>query len=153
MLRLILRSLLAFGGLIVFLAVWAIGFQPEVRDEPLTVDPVEAEEAERLRSSRIDPDNPPVVWREADYGQGESAPWWPKGEAPVLSDLVAEGVYPPVAERVGPEPVVLEGPDGVGRYGGTFIKAEIAKSGETLNISSSYSGRETWMRSRRSTAN
>ncbi len=139
-LRLILRSLLAFGGLIVFLAVWAIGFQPVVRDEPLTVDPVEAAEAERLRSARIDPDNPPVVWREVDYAQGESASWWPNGEAPVLADLVAEGVLPPVFERVGPEPVVLEGPDGVGRYGGTFIKAEIATSGETVTLSTSYSG-------------
>lgn len=57
---------------------------------------------------------------DVDYSEGKSAPWYPKGESPILADLVAEGKLPPVEERVGPEPLVLRGVDGVGRYGGTL---------------------------------
>ena len=38
----------------------------------------------------------------------------------MLAELVREGRLPPVAQRTGPEPVVLEGVDGIGRYGGTW---------------------------------
>ncbi len=139
-LRPVLQLLVAFAGLLVFLGIWALGFKPEVRDEQLVVDAKEAAEADRMRGARIDPENPVVIWREADYSQGESGSWWPKGESPVLTDLVSEGVLPPVEERVGPEPVVLEGPDGIGRYGGALIKVETATSGEAVHMSGSYSG-------------
>jgi ABC-type dipeptide/oligopeptide/nickel transport system permease component/ABC-type transport system substrate-binding protein len=38
----------------------------------------------------------------------------------MLAELVREGRLPPVARRTGPEPVVMEGVDGIGRYGGTW---------------------------------
>jgi hypothetical protein len=40
------------------------------------------------------------------------------GEAPMLQEMVAQGLLPPVAERLPDEPLVVRGADGVGTYGG-----------------------------------
>lgn len=74
----------------------------------------------REEARRLDLANPPVLVRAVDYSGGGRPPWRPRGEAPILAELVREGRLPGVAERVGAEPVVLEGVDGVGRYGGTW---------------------------------
>ena len=79
--------------------------------------------AERLRDTSFDPDNLPVIYREVDYREGPSAAWWPQGESPILGGLAAEGKLPPVEERVGSEPLVLQGVDGIGKYGGTWMRA------------------------------
>jgi len=42
------------------------------------------------------------------------------GEAPVLAELVAAGQLPPVDERLPVNPLVLEGLEGLGKYGGTM---------------------------------
>src|SRR5829696_6941738 len=42
------------------------------------------------------------------------------GEAPMLADLVKAGTLPPVDQRLPKSPVVLDGIDGVGKYGGTI---------------------------------
>jgi ABC-type transport system substrate-binding protein len=60
------------------------------------------------------------ITQAVDYREGPRAAWWPSHEAPMLAELVHEGKLPPVAERVGPEPVVMAGVDGVGRYGGSW---------------------------------
>ncbi len=65
----------------------------------------------------------PVIWQEVDYSLGSIVDWYPKNESPILAELVARGQLPPVYERVGEEPVVLEGVDGIGRYGGTWYTA------------------------------
>lgn len=78
------------------------------------------------RESSLDTSKPAVVQRDVDYAQGKNGAWWPKGEAPVLAELVGEKQLPPVAARTGPEPLVLEGPDGIGRYGGSWQR--ISKS-------------------------
>lgn len=77
-------------------------------------------EAARAGAARIDRDHPAVIVQTVDYTQGSVAAWWPKGEAPVLAQLVGEGRLPPVAERTGPEPVVMSGVEGIGNYGGTW---------------------------------
>ena len=41
-------------------------------------------------------------------------------EAPMLADMVASGDLPPVDERVPANPLVLEGMEGVGNYGGVM---------------------------------
>jgi peptide/nickel transport system substrate-binding protein len=41
-------------------------------------------------------------------------------EAPMLADLVKAGTLPPVDQRLPKNPVVLDGIDGVGKYGGTI---------------------------------
>ena len=63
---------------------------------------------------------------EVDYSEGESAPWYPKGESPLLGELVEEGELEPVHERVGPEPVVELGVEGIGRYGGTWFRVNLS---------------------------
>lgn len=69
----------------------------------------------------------------APEGTDAQAPgWYPRGEAPMLRDLVAEGKLPPVAERVGPEPVVMRGVEGLGKYGGTWLR--IATSPNDVGI-------------------
>jgi len=127
-------------GLAIFLSLAAGFFGNELPETLPDYDPEDAAAAQAARQARIDPDNPIVIWRKANYEDGESAAWWPKGESPVLAELVAENRLPPVAERVGPEPVVLEGVDGVGNYGGNFIKAEDVTGKDTIELGSDYSG-------------
>ena len=40
-------------------------------------------------------------------------------EAPMLAKLVEDGKLPPVEERIPENPMVVEGPEGIGTYGGT----------------------------------
>lgn len=116
------------GALLAGLGFWALLYamgwlmRPELSESVAPPSPEEIKAAEENRRIRIDPQRPLVLWRDVDYSQGPSAPWYPKGEAPVLRELVAEGKLPPVHERVGPEPLVLAGVDGIGRYGGTWIR-------------------------------
>jgi len=64
----------------------------------------------------------PVFWRDVDYSEGEGATWYPKGQSSLLEELVAAGDLPALTERVPSEPLVLEGSDGVGSYGGTWLR-------------------------------
>lgn len=65
--------------------------------------------------------------------------WFPKNESPILRELVEEGKLPPVAERVGPEPVVMEGVDGIGTYGGTWLRLA-THAGDVVLIAHRLSG-------------
>jgi peptide/nickel transport system substrate-binding protein len=47
-------------------------------------------------------------------------------EAPELAALVQQGKLPPVAERIGQDPLVLKPAHDLGKYGGTLRKAAIA---------------------------
>ena len=49
-------------------------------------------------------------------------------ERPEFADMVAAGTLPPVAERIGQDPLVLRPLDGVGRYGGTIRRAYLGVS-------------------------
>jgi len=99
---------------------WLI--RPDMSAAPPAHPPEAIRAAEQARDTTIDPDNPPVLYRRVDYGEGPDAAWRPKGESPILAELVREGKLPPVAERVGEEPAVVEGVDGLGKYGGTWIR-------------------------------
>ena len=79
-------------------------------------------ETARQNARVLDLAHPSVITRTVDYSAGARAAWWPRGESPMLADLVHEGRLPPVAERTGSEPVVMEGVDGIGRYGGTWLR-------------------------------
>ncbi len=85
-------------------------------------------EAEESRRIAIDPKNPQVIYREVDYQQGAAAPWYPKNEATILHDLVEAGKLPPLEQRMPTEPLVLAGVEGIGTYGGTWIRAANADS-------------------------
>ncbi len=73
-----------------------------------------------------DLENPPVIWKDVDYMAGPAAPWFPKNESPILHELVRKGELPSVAERTGPEPVVLQGVEGIGRYGGAWYRLGVS---------------------------
>lgn len=99
-------------------------FAPAGRPEPAPTAPSAAvKEVVAAREAKPDLASPPVIWREVDYSEGAKAAWYPKGEAPLLREMVQQGVLPSVAERVGPEPAVLAGVEGVGTYGGIWIEA------------------------------
>ena len=67
-----------------------------------------------LRDPAFDPTSTATLYRDAAVR--------PTGESPVLAELAREGAIPPLAERMPAEPVVYAGPDGVGRYGGTWLR-------------------------------
>lgn len=125
------RILAPLGGFVAAalaftLLLYACGrwLRPDVQTPP--APPPAAELAAivvaRENAARIDREHPPVVVQTVNYAAGPRAPWWPKSEAPVLAALVREGRLPPVAERTGPEPVVMAGPEGIGSYGGTWYR-------------------------------
>jgi ABC-type dipeptide/oligopeptide/nickel transport system permease component/ABC-type transport system substrate-binding protein len=118
------KFILGLAGAAALLTLFVLGlakfFRPDLSQRPEMPSPAAAAAVQRDREARLDPQHPPVIWRDVDYAAGPTAAWWPKHEAPILAELVHEGKLPPVAERVGPEPLVLEGVEGIGRYGGTW---------------------------------
>lgn len=109
--------------LLAFIVFWAWFFRPPQIHEVRELPPEVVAEAEERRATRLEVDDPPVLHRTVDYREGPAAAWWPRRQSPLLDPLVAEGSLPPVAERTGPEPAVIEGIDGVGEYGGTWFQA------------------------------
>ncbi len=105
--------------LLLVMAWWARGDIHRPVDE---VDAAAVAEVEARRQVRLDLDEPPVAQVEVDYSEGESAAWWPQGEPSVIAPLVDDGRLPPVAERVGQEPLVMRGPDGIGQHGGAWFR-------------------------------
>ena len=79
------------------------------------------EEKQAAEFFRKYPDASPETVADA-VKKGKLPAWYPRGEAPVLQDLVREGVLPPVAQRVGPEPVVMDPLEGVHQYGGVWVQ-------------------------------
>ncbi len=116
---LLAATFLGFG---VVLYAWAAMLKPQLRAVAISYPKSKIQEIETLRATRFDPKNPPTVQRDVEYERGKAAAWYPKGESPILAELVKDKKLLPVAERVGPEPLVLEGVDGIGKYGGTWIR-------------------------------
>ncbi len=126
--RLLFAAKFLLGGaaaalaLTAFMAATAAFLRPDVSRRPALPSAAAGAAARAAREARIDPAHPAVIWRDVDYREGTKAAWWPKGEPPLLADLVQAGQLPPVAERTGPEPLVLAGVEGNGRYGGTWYR-------------------------------
>ena len=112
----------AAAGFFVLLALSSRLVGPDVSQPPPARAPAEIAAIEKIRDVNLDYDDPVVLHRQVNYAEGESAVWFPKGEAPILADLVAAGQLPPVTERVGAEPAVMAGVEGIGRYGGTWMR-------------------------------
>lgn len=127
----LLFSLAALG---VYALLWITGylFQPGLATEALEYPAEEVEHTQALRALEFEVEDLPVLVQEVDHADGKSASWWPTGEAPVLEDLVQAGDLPPVEERVGAEPLVLKGVDGIGNYGGTWIR--VANSPSDVSV-------------------
>ncbi len=105
-----------------------------ISDHPEPYDEVEAARLDKERAVHIDFENPPRIQVEVDYAKGPVAEWYPRGESPILEELVREGKLPPVAERVGPEPVVMRGVEGTGQYGGTWFRINLSNFDIGRNI-------------------
>src|SRR5687768_15001221 len=92
-------------GFTALLYIFGFAFRPDVVTPPRPPPAAElaAVQARREDSRRLDLANPPVIARKVDYGAAGSQPWHPRGEAPILAELVREGRLPPVAQRTGPE--------------------------------------------------
>ncbi len=132
-------------GLVAILYLCALGLRPDVRTPPQQPPADEVARAIEARKLTLHPDNPPRIAQEVDYAEGARAAWWPKGEAPVLADLVRTGRLPPVAERVGSEPIVMAGVDGVGRYGGTWQRLTASDNDvSTIGTLIAYSNLVRW---------
>lgn len=120
--RVIVNFAAAACVLIVLLYLFAAFFRPDVTTGPPTYSDAEIAEIERSRDTSFEPDDAPVLHREVDYDELESAAWRPGGEASFLAELVQEGRLPAVEERVGEQPAVIEGVDGIGHHGGTWYR-------------------------------
>jgi len=118
----VLCFLAAGAGLAAVLVAMGWSMRPDMSAEPPAYSEQQLRAAEASREMTIDPNRPIVLYRQVDYAQGPNAPWYPSGESPVLAELVKTGRLPPVAERTGPEPAVVEGVEGIGTYGGTWIR-------------------------------
>ncbi|HEX8463613.1 MAG TPA: ABC transporter substrate-binding protein [Abditibacterium sp.] len=115
----------AFIAVLVFCAAM---LRPETLSAPIQHPAAQVKAMETSRDTSFDSKNPPVVQRDVDYAEGKAGAWHPKGESPILAELVKEKKLPPVEERVGPEPLVLQGHEGVGKYGGTWNRVAGAAS-------------------------
>lgn len=102
----------AAAVLTAFILATAAFFRPDLTRRPAMPSAAKAAAAQHARTARLDPAHPTVIWRDVDYREGARGRWWPKGESPILAELVCEGKLPPLAQRVGPEPLVLAGVDG-----------------------------------------
>jgi ABC-type dipeptide/oligopeptide/nickel transport system permease component/ABC-type transport system substrate-binding protein len=107
-------------GFTAILYLCAIGVRPDVRTLPPAPPAADVAAAVAARHLTLHKDNPPRIVQDVDYSAGAHAAWWPKGESPILAELVRAGELPSVTERVGTEPIVMAGVDGVGNYGGTW---------------------------------
>jgi peptide/nickel transport system permease protein len=119
------RMAVAGAGVVALFCAVAWLFRPNMASEPPPVDAADLAQIQDARRIEIDPDPAKRLrlQRDVDYAEGPSAAWFPKGESPILAEMVRAGQLPPVSERVGPEPVVYEGVDGIGEHGGTWVTA------------------------------
>lgn len=123
----------AAAAMVAGLMLMARCSQPDLNAPPPTYPKNEIHRILEARDARIDLEaEPSVVHQTVDYTEGADADWYPKGESPLIGELVEQGRMPSVEERVGPEPVVMLGADGIGNYGGTWYR--IANSEGDLNV-------------------
>lgn len=118
----LLGLLLSGGGLIALLIALAWLMRPDLPTRAPQYDPRQAQAARAARNPQLSPDNPPQPAIAVNYDFDRAGPtpaWYPKGQSPILADLVRQGKLPPVIERVGEEPLVLKS-DEIGAYGGTW---------------------------------
>ena len=116
------RVFLTFAGVIITLLFFAWLTKPDLSSDGINYSKDDLIKAKQLRSNSFDTNHLLRLQVDVDYSKGKQAEWFPKNESPILSELVHEGKLPPVAERVGEEPCVMKGVDGIGKYGGTWLR-------------------------------
>ncbi len=94
------------------LGMLAILMRSAVRDAPIQFDPTTAAQAKKDRTAAFDPNSHPTVYRHVHVE--------PQGESPIFAELVTEGRIPSLKDRLPTDPVVMEGIETPGQYGGTW---------------------------------
>ncbi len=119
-------------GFVLLLQAFASWMRPELPGS-VEIDPGSVALGERMRHVEFTDEDrkASVVHREVDYADPDPA-WFPKGEPDFIRRLVEAGKLPPVHERVGSEPLVMEGPDGIGNYGGTWFRSSTSDIDRTI---------------------
>jgi len=122
---------IALAGLVWLLSFFARG---SVRTTPPGFSQEDTQAAEQMRDARFDKDvaKHPTVYRDVKVE--------PAQQSPVLDELVASGELPPLKERLPKEPVVMEGPDGIGKYGGTWIRFANTELDISVTLNSRLAG-------------
>ncbi|HVU35676.1 MAG TPA: ABC transporter substrate-binding protein [Opitutaceae bacterium] len=118
----ILRYVIVAAGIVALLLLVGWLLRPEVKSPPPPPSRALLASVEASRDVTLDRKHPPVVVQAVDYSRGSAAPWWPRHESPLLANLERAGKLPPLEQRIGPEPLVMKGCDGIGRYGGTWYR-------------------------------
>ena len=111
-----------FAGFVLLICAAAFVLSPRLPEVNEGYKPVSTETLKQNFEVTYDFEDPISFPQNVDYSRGKKAMWYPKGEAPMLKKLVDKGELPSVAERVGSEPLVLKGIDGVGKYGGIWLR-------------------------------
>ncbi|MEM7625486.1 MAG: ABC transporter substrate-binding protein [Planctomycetota bacterium] len=101
-------------------ALWLVAWLARggLASEPPRVDPAVAEAHREAREPGFDASE--------RYSLHVDREVKPQGESPILRALVEAGELPPLAERLPARPVVMAGSDGIGEYGGTWLRLAIA---------------------------
>jgi ABC-type dipeptide/oligopeptide/nickel transport system permease component/ABC-type transport system substrate-binding protein len=127
------------AGFAIFMWVTAWMVRPPLEERALPYTPEQIAAAEKARdvSFELDEQKRPRLQKEMVVE--------PKNEAPILAELVAEGVLPPLKERMPREPVVIQGVDGIGTYGGAWRRlANQPSDAETINYRMSGASMMRW---------
>ena len=98
------------------LVLWATGamLRPSSRSGPPAYTPEQAAAAVRARDVTFDPNHTPSLHVKAVVR--------PVGQSPIFQQMQDAGQLPPVAARMPDEPIVMRGGDGIGQYGGTWLR-------------------------------
>ena len=126
--KLLFRLLASVAVLFGALAALAWLTSGKIPDERRTFDAEALKQLDEWRNLEVPGDQPESPFVSVDYPLKPSDPAYPSTQSPILAGLVEEGVLPPVFERTGAQPLVLEGPDGAGHYGGTWLRVQTAGS-------------------------
>jgi len=102
--------------------VWAVSWAFVPREPAARMSPAEREArraaAEAARDVSFEPEDRYSLHRQARVE--------PRGQSPILAELVERGELPPLAERLPEHPVVMAGVDGIGTYGGTWLRVAVS---------------------------
>jgi ABC-type dipeptide/oligopeptide/nickel transport system permease component/ABC-type transport system substrate-binding protein len=109
--------------------LWLVGLflRPDLSDQPLPETRAEIDAAVTARKVHFDPERTP------DFYVHEHVA--PQHESQIFSDLVKQGELPPLIERMPRDPVVIQGREGIGKYGGTWMRLATGSADvETINF-------------------
>src|SRR5581483_11344040 len=113
-----LRTLFVLAAVAVCCTVgmWLVGLfvRPDLSERPPAESPADIRAAQDARNVHFDPEHTPDYYVHTHVA--------PQHESPILANLVRQAELPPLADRMPRNPVMIQGPDGVGNYGGTWMR-------------------------------